>query len=63
MTPVRDSSNDSRTAMRCPRCNLDPVLPLEGSTLLVTWYRCQMCGHFWSAHVRDGRPVAEHEAT
>ena len=44
-------------AMPCPACGEPRVPPLAGSTLTIAWYACD-CGHFWSARVRDGRPVA-----
>jgi len=43
-------------AMACPSCGQSRVPPLSGSTLTIAWYACS-CGHFWSARVRDGRPV------
>ena len=43
-------------AMVCPACGKPHVPALAGSTLTVAWYACT-CGHFWSARVRDGRPV------
>jgi len=43
-------------AMPCPSCGQPLVPPLPGSTLTIAWYACP-CGHFWSARVRDGRPV------
>lgn len=43
-------------AMPCPACGQPAVPPLPGSTLTIAWYACE-CGHFWSARVRDGRPV------
>jgi hypothetical protein len=43
-------------AMACPSCGQPHVPPLSGSTLTIAWYACA-CGHFWSARVRDGRPV------
>jgi transcription elongation factor Elf1 len=43
-------------AMTCPACGQTQVPPLVGSTLTIAWYTCT-CGHFWSARVRDGRPV------
>jgi hypothetical protein len=43
-------------AMACPVCGQAQVPPLTGSTLVIAWYAC-VCGHFWSARVRDGRPV------
>ncbi len=43
-------------AMTCPACGQPRVLPLAGSTMTIAWYTCT-CGHFWSARVRDGRPV------
>ena len=43
-------------AMSCPSCGGEAVPPLAGSTLTIAWYACG-CGHFWSARVRDGRPV------
>jgi hypothetical protein len=44
--------------MECPKC-LGHTEPLSGSTQLLTWYVCASCGHFWSARIRDGSPVAE----
>ncbi|AMY08090.1 hypothetical protein LuPra_01278 [Luteitalea pratensis] len=43
-------------AMTCPSCGQLLVPPLAGSTLTIAWYACP-CGNFWSARVRDGRPV------
>ena len=43
-------------AMPCPSCGQAGVPPMAGSTLTIAWYACE-CGHFWSARVRDGRPV------
>lgn len=43
-------------AMPCPACGRAGVPPMAGSTLTIAWYACD-CGHFWSARVRDGRPV------
>jgi hypothetical protein len=43
-------------AMPCPACGQARVPPLADSTLTIAWYACP-CGHFWSARVRDGRPV------
>lgn len=43
-------------SMPCPACGHPLVPPLAGSTLTIAWYACT-CGHFWSARVRDGRPV------
>jgi hypothetical protein len=42
--------------MPCPVCGHVDVPALPDSTLTVAWYSCP-CGHFWSARVRDGRPV------
>ena len=42
--------------MPCPSCGQLQVPPLTGSTFTIAWYACP-CGHFWSARVRDGRPV------
>ena len=47
-----------RAGMECPQCH-ERVEPLEGSTPVVAWYSCARCGHFWSARLRDGRPVPE----
>ena len=44
-------------AMACPSCGHLEVPPMPESTLTIAWYECS-CGHFWSARVRDGRPVA-----
>lgn len=44
-------------AMTCPACGQAHVPPMAGSTLTIAWYACR-CGNFWSARVRDGRPVA-----
>jgi len=44
-------------AMPCPACGRLHVLPLPESTLTIAWYVCP-CSHFWSARIRDGRPVA-----
>ena len=44
-------------AMTCPSCGQVRVPPMAGSTLTIAWYACD-CGHFWSARVRDGRPVS-----
>lgn len=44
-------------AMACPSCGQPQVPPMSGSTMTIAWYACA-CGHFWSARVRDGRPVA-----
>lgn len=63
MTPQRNESDERRPAMPCPNCSLDSVEPMLGSTLIVAWYRCELCGYFWSARVRDGQPIAEVEAT
>ncbi|BCS34795.1 hypothetical protein TBR22_A40210 [Luteitalea sp. TBR-22] len=49
-------------AMPCPSCGQSRVPPLAGSTLTIAWYACD-CGHFWSARVRDGRPVSSPPAT
>jgi hypothetical protein len=43
-------------AMPCPACGRMDVPALPDSTLTVAWYTCP-CGHFWSARVRDRRPV------
>ncbi|WP_291988031.1 hypothetical protein [Luteitalea sp.] len=43
-------------AMTCPSCGQPQVPAMTGSTLTIAWYACG-CGHFWSARVRDGRPV------
>jgi hypothetical protein len=48
-------------AMHCPAC-AEIVEPLAGSTWFLTWYLCRQCDHFWSARIRDGRPVIEHDA-
>ena len=63
MTALHDKDEDRRPAMPCPNCSLDSVQPMLGSTLIVAWYRCELCGYFWSARVRDGRPIAEVDAT
>ena len=42
--------------MPCPVCGHIDVPALPDSTLTVAWYTCP-CGHFWSARVRDLRPV------
>lgn len=42
----------------CPACARSGVPALPGSTLTIAWYACT-CGHFWSARIRDGRPVEE----
>jgi hypothetical protein len=44
--------------MLCPEC-LEEAPPLPGSSLILAWYICPQCDHFWSARIRDGRPVAE----
>ena len=44
--------------MLCPEC-LEEAPPLSGSSLILAWYVCPQCDHFWSARIRDGRPVAE----
>jgi hypothetical protein len=44
-------------AMTCPSCGRLAVPPMTGSTLTIAWYACE-CGHFWSARIRDGRPMA-----
>jgi hypothetical protein len=46
------------TAMSCPEC-LEEAPSLPGSTVVLAWYVCEGCGHFWSARVRNGRPVQE----
>jgi hypothetical protein len=48
----------SGPAMGCPEC-LGDTAPLSGSTPFLAWYVCALCGHFWSARIRDGCPVAE----
>jgi hypothetical protein len=32
---------------------------MDGSTTILAWYSCRRCGEFWSARIRDGRPVVE----
>jgi hypothetical protein len=49
--------------MPCPNCQGDTPAPLSGSTFVIAWYRCNMCGHFWSAHIRNGEPVTDEGAT
>jgi hypothetical protein len=49
-------------AMACPSCGHLEVPPLPESTLTIAWYECA-CGHFWSARVRDGRPVVSTTAS
>ena len=43
--------------MKCPECAED-VEPMRGSTWVLGWYRCPSCGHFWSAPIKDGKPIA-----
>jgi hypothetical protein len=44
--------------MSCPEC-VAPTPPLSGSSMILAWYLCSVCGHFWLARLRDGRPVVE----
>jgi len=48
--------------MPCPKCQGDCPTPLSGSTFIIAWYRCNRCGHFWSARIKNGEPVSEDEA-
>jgi hypothetical protein len=49
--------NPLHAGMKCAECG-EYVEPMSGSTLLVAWYSCPTCDHFWSATVNDGAPVA-----
>ena len=44
-------------AMKCAECG-EYVEPMSGSTVVVAWYSCPTCDHFWSATLHDGAPVA-----
>lgn len=46
--------------MPCPKCGR-MTEPLDGSTWIVAWYACGGCDEFWSARLRDGRPVINTE--
>jgi hypothetical protein len=41
--------------MECPVCS-HPEAPADGSSIVVAWYECAVCGHQWSARLRGGKP-------
>ncbi|HEX5106853.1 MAG TPA: hypothetical protein VFV95_00340 [Vicinamibacterales bacterium] len=42
-------------ATSCPLCGRSTA-PASDSTSVVAWYTCSMCGHEWSARIRNGQP-------
>jgi hypothetical protein len=32
---------------------------MPGSSWVVAWYTCDACSHYWSARLRNGRPVPD----
>ena len=55
---TRSHCHTRHAVMSCPEC-VEPTPPLSGSSMILAWYLCSVCGHFWSARLRDGRPVVE----
>jgi len=53
----------NEATMPCPKCQGDTPAPLSGSTFVIAWYRCNRCGHFWSARIRNGEPVLDEVAS
>lgn len=57
VAPVGGMSRQlSATAsMNCPLCGRR-VAPTGDSTWVLAWYDCPICGHVWSARIRNGQP-------
>ena len=43
--------------MKCSEC-AEEVEPMRGSSWVLAWYLCPSCDHFWSAPIKDGKPIA-----